>query len=748
MMSRNWKFLTCLGVCLLALSLDASALVNDPNIISGAVTVNGTAPESPEIVGGGLFPGVTSHVDRDYVILDTAHRSGIDFVKTMVDDKNDPDVEYQITVNKSGTLYLLIDNRVGDDEMSDPPTFDSVMTWVDPNGFTQSDFSIVVSGSPDVTMTAYEKAVTAGTYTLHEQYDGTGRVTYLVAAVPDNFNYPPEITDVASSYQVEPGEDLVIDANVIDYFGDNVGVASYLWEQLDANPAVSFSPDAASEDVTISFPELGDYTIRLTATDDDGGQATKTIEVSVQIPTFAVTGFQQLTACNDSDKGPTSHYTTSVYHVRNYNDGSNTRRRAGFQKYDISDLKQEGKKFANCYLNWDFKKRSSGKSVYVYAITEAQDDFDLSASSAYWASVPGVKNDWPRGAEITIDTLDRPDLSPLLLSYEPPSTETWLSTPTSAALDEVMNADTDGTIMLMFISYDAESSSFDIEPYSISGNTEPETGLKGIIIRGNVMTPTWATVPVPDINTSQSTSLAQLSWTNPPAVGNLTSEVWIGQGDPNVPVGSGDGFYKLPDGDTSDNTVSLAGSGYTLTSNQEYNWVVNLTDDGTGVTTQGYTWTFNTNNVYPTVTMEKDYQYLWLNNNGDPGSATAVINATADDPDNFPNPTLDLLWEQVSGPATVMIDPNDIEDITLTLPATGTYVFQLSANDGDLTGIGLTQIFVGATPCLAAQANPDYEQMAADIVEDCYVDLSDLSALASSWLECNSTLLDIGGSCN
>ena len=187
------RLLVSMGVCLAVLSVNAWAVVNDPNIISDAYTVNGTAPEPLEILRGGLSVGIESHVDRDYVILDTAHRSGIDFVKTAVDDKNDPDVECKITVNKSGTLYLFIDNRVGDDEMSDPPTLDSVMTWVDPNGFTQSDFSIVVSGSPDVTMTAYEKAVTAGTYTLHEQYDGTGRVMYLVAAVPDNFNYPPEI---------------------------------------------------------------------------------------------------------------------------------------------------------------------------------------------------------------------------------------------------------------------------------------------------------------------------------------------------------------------------------------------------------------------------------------------------------------------------------------------------------------------------------------------------------------------------
>lgn len=133
--------------------------------------------------------------------------------------------------------------------------------------------------------------------------------------------------------------------------------------------------------------------------------------------------------------------------------------------------------------------------------------------------------------------------------------------------------------------------------------------------------------------------------------------------------------------------------------------------------------------------MEKPYQYLWLNNNGEPASATAVINATASD-DGFPNPTLGLLWTQIDGPE-VTIDPADVEDITLVLPAEGTYIFKLTANDGELNGSASTEIFVGATPCDAAKAKPEYEQLNADFNNDCYVNLSDLSEFALQWLECN-----------
>jgi len=139
--------------------------------------------------------------------------------------------------------------------------------------------------------------------------------------------------------------------------------------------------------------------------------------------------------------------------------------------------------------------------------------------------------------------------------------------------------------------------------------------------------------------------------------------------------------------------------------------------------------------------LEKPYQYLWLGNAGAPASATAVINATVTD-DGRPDPpgTVTLLWEQISGPVSVPIDPNNVEDITLVLPEKGTYVFRLSASDGDLTGTAAVQIFVGADPCEAAKAKPTYVQLSADINNDCYVDLGDLAVFAAQWLNCNESM--------
>ncbi len=733
MMSRRRNFLGCCVLCLMALSLAASASVTDPNIISAAVAVNGTAPEPLVVVKGGLWEGALPYVDRTYPFGDANDLGGLDYVQTAVDDKNDSDVEYHVTVDKAGTLFLIIDNRVGDEIDSDPPTLGSgVMDWVDPNGFAVTPYTVNIS-TPG---TVYAKSVTPGTYVLGAQYDGTGRVMYVVAAAPDGWNFRPTITGVPVSTQVVPGNTLVVDSTVADDGIPGTGV-SVQWTTLSTpdGATVGYSPDDTSEDVEISFSELGDYTLQITA--DDGEKvAAKTIQVAVQVPTFAVQASTWCTAGNDSDQPPTSYRHSSISYARNH---SAPRRRIEYVQYDISGQKEAGEVYANSYLTINRDKGSLNEVLSVFAVREEYDNVDLTNSTtAVWESLPGVVNT-PNPAysePITFAThIDQSDVSPLLMETVIDPLDVWVDTAKFAALDEFLNSDTDGIITLMFVTFSPEDADFEIcSPSHSRSLTIDGVALKGIILRGNVTTPTWATNPVPAINTSQSTTLAQLSWTNPPAVGTLTCDVWIGTGDPNDPVGSGDGFTLIAD-DTTGNTASL--SGYTLAVNTTYNWVVNVTDSGTGETTQGYVWSFNTNNAYPTVDVEEPFQYLWLNNDGDPASATAVINATASD-DGFPNPTLGLLWEQIDGPATVAIDPNNVEDITLVLPATGTYTFQLSANDGDLVGTGATEIFVGDTPCDAAKAKPGYSQINADFDNNCYVDLNDFSEFALHWLECHS----------
>lgn len=742
-MKRKWVSfsMVCLGLWVLAQT--GSADITDPNIITGVVRYNcieGTSCDTdPVVVNGGLVNGALTHVDRAFVFVDANDWGGIDFVRTAVDDKANSALQMDVTVDKPGTLFLLIDNRVGDNNGANPPTIGTVMSWVPTSGFVQTGYTVGVFNPADsstVYMTAYAKEITeAGTISLYEQNDGTSRLTYLIAAIPSGWNLPPSVVGVPASAQVEPGGELVIDATIVDY-GQNTST-TVLWEKV-AGGDVVFSPNNTSEDVTVTFPGgLGDYTLQMTVTDGDGKKTVKTIEVSVQVKAFALSAADHCEIGNDSNQGPSGTRKTTISDVKNYNDGSAQRRRICYYRYNIADLKETGKVFANSYLmlNVDKGNLYSTSHIYVYGIKEEYDNFTLQGTS--WNTAPGVDNTPvpPLNSPITIDTLDFEDLSPLLAAFTVPTLDVWQSTPATPALDEFLNSDTDGSVVLMFVTYDPESCGFEICSPSHS-RTEPDTNLKGIILRGNVATPRWATQPNPANNTSQSTRLAQLSWTNPAPSEEgavVTCDVFLGTTEPNL-TDPDYGLTTLATG-ISGNSVAIP-SGM-LQVNTTYYWVVDVHDSAAG-TTRGYIWTFNTNNAMPTVELEKPFQYLWLGNAGDPATATAVLNATVTD-DDFPQPYT-LLWEQVSGPVSVPIDPNNVEDITLVLPQTGTYVFKLSADDSVLVGTASAQIYVGDTPCDAAKAKPDYVQLPADFNSDCFVDMSDLAEFTAQWLECNASM--------
>lgn len=731
MMKSKGVIFTILGLLILAHT--ASASVTDPNIIIDAWAVNGTAPEPLVVVNGGVEQGALLFVDRTTVWGDVGRFVGLDYVQVAMDDRVDADVQYNVGINKAGTIFLVIDNRIGDGVATDPPTLTSKMTWVTTMGFTQTSYAIGFSEPA----TVYSLAVTGdpNTITFGEQNDGTSRAAYSIIAAPDGWNFPPVVTGVPASVQVPPAPDpseLVVDATVTDEDGPSAVTVQWTTVSKPDGTTVSYSPNDTSEDVTITFSAMGAYTLKFEAF--DGEKTTeKIVQVSVQIPTFALQAADFCTVCNDSKNGPTSAVRSTIMDVKNYNDGSAQRRRVSYCRYDISGLKVEGKVFANSYFTVQIDKGDNyaSRHTYVYAIKEELDGFTLQGTT--WTTAPGVDNDPvpPLNSEITIDTLDLADISPLLAAYSVPVIDAYTSTTNFAGLDEALNADTDNSIVLMFITYDPETTGFEYISPTNSRAAETETGLKGIILRGQVWYPNYATEPNPGINSSVNPStLTQLQWTNPdPSEEGATvaSNVYFGTTEPNVT----DPDYGLDTlaTETADEYVTLP---YTLTRNVTYYWVVDTVDSVTGLV-RGFVWTFNTNNNTPVVNAGDD-QYLWL----DPTSATANLSGTASD-DGYPQP-FTTKWEQLSGPATVATEPNDLLEITVVLPAAGTYVFQFSADDGDLVGVDSMEVFVGDTPCDAAKAKPDYVQIYSDYNNDCFVDLADLSEFVQEWLECNASM--------
>lgn len=121
------------------------------------------------------------------------------------------------------------------------------------------------------------------------------------------------------------------------------------------------------------------------------------------------------------------------------------------------------------------------------------------------------------------------------------------------------------------------------------------------------------------------------------------------------------------------------------------------------------------------------------------GNAVVTLSGEATD-DGLPDPpaAMTYKWTQLSGPVDVIIVPNDTLETTVELPAVGTYVFQLEADDGQLSAADSVQIYVGIDACDAAQNAPGYEPILSDLNNDCRVTLLDFMILASEWLDCNS----------
>lgn len=78
----------------------------------------------------------------------------------------------------------------------------------------------------------------------------------------------------------------------------------------------------------------------------------------------------------------------------------------------------------------------------------------------------------------------------------------------------------------------------------------------------------------------------------------------------------------------------------------------------------------------------------------------------------------------------------DTEDVVARIVADGTYVLQLTANDGNLTRSGTTTVTVYRDACAYAQVQPGFAWNVSDANHDCQVTLEDLGILAKNWLEC------------
>jgi hypothetical protein len=162
---------------------------------------------------------------------------------------------------------------------------------------------------------------------------------------------------------------------------------------------------------------------------------------------------------------------------------------------------------------------------------------------------------------------------------------------------------------------------------------------------------------------------------------------------------------------------------------KRYYWAVDTYIGDPNDPMWGPIFSFLADNVPPRVNAGGDVT-TWLTD----GSVEVAIAATVEDTD----PTTSL-WSVTSEPnvgAAVIADAKAAAT-TVTLSALGTYVLQLTADDGEKTGSDTLTINVYSDQCEAAKSLPGWTPIPGDLNLDCVVNDLDLAILQENWLKCN-----------
>jgi len=181
---------------------------------------------------------------------------------------------------------------------------------------------------------------------------------------------------------------------------------------------------------------------------------------------------------------------------------------------------------------------------------------------------------------------------------------------------------------------------------------------------------------------------------------------------------------------SNQNTTSIV---MQIQSKTRYYWAVD-TYVGSGVDPVfGPIFSFLADNIPPKVDAGGDV-VTWLVD----GVRTKNLGAIVTDDEAYT-----VQWTVVSEPNdpnsldAVIADPS-ADDTSITLSASGEYVLQLEAFDGEYTGSDTVTINVYNDGCEAAQSLPEYEPSPGDLNGDCIVDDLDLAILQEDWLKDNS----------
>jgi hypothetical protein len=147
-----------------------------------------------QIAPGPLVEGAKAYADRTHVYRNIpATLVGAQYIIMAMEDKDNPNLELHINIGQPGTLYIILDNRVGTSIRSPTATPNPTaagMTWMPAMGFTDTGLDMAVDELNDGTIDNYYSVfsipVKPGEVILRAQNDRLNprdRNMYGVAAV-------------------------------------------------------------------------------------------------------------------------------------------------------------------------------------------------------------------------------------------------------------------------------------------------------------------------------------------------------------------------------------------------------------------------------------------------------------------------------------------------------------------------------------------------------------------------------------
>jgi hypothetical protein len=387
-------------------------------------------------------------------------------------------------------------------------------------------------------------------------------------------------------------------------------------------------------------------------------------------------------------------------------------------QFDLTDLYSENPNLQGNILDakltvYGAKSETGAKSYVLSGLNDAAQLEDWDAAALTWNNAPANEVASPTALQASLVT-------PLYTASVPvPVLDVISETPQASrsVLTAFLNTDTDGKITFIFTPGSTT--------YLWNAGTALGPTLTLMYALGN--NPAKAHNPNPADESIVESSLAFLSWTNPEP--NLP-------GDPiycDVYLGTEPNRLTMTKVTLENNieTVSLTASFPSLVplnTNTRYYWAVDCHDPVKGII-EGEMWSFFVGQA-PTADAGPDL-IRWLES----GQLTVSLDGTASDDGPYT-----ILWTQVpNGAPTATINPNNVEDPSVTFTQRGIYEFMITVDDGYLQASDVVQVIVGTDSCDASVLSGSAYN-SNDYDHDCDVDLADFADFAADWLVCTNTL--------